>query len=63
LGRRLFGREGGLAQLLVVLPRGPRRLTSFPLGGFGLAQLAAERLDPLGLLIRVLGRRLRLRLC
>jgi hypothetical protein len=45
-----------------VLPRGSRRLTSLPLGGFGLAQLAAERLDLVGLFIRVLGGRFCLRL-
>jgi hypothetical protein len=60
--RVVLGRDGGLPQLLVVLPRGPGWLTSLPLGGFGLPQLAAERLDPVGLLIRVLGGRLCLRL-
>ena len=60
--RVLLGRERGLPQLLVVLPRGPGCLAASPLGGFGLAQLAAERLDPVGLLIRVLGGRLCLRL-
>jgi hypothetical protein len=50
-GSRLVGRERGLAQFLIVLSRGSRRLASFPLRGFGLTQLATQRLDLFGEII------------
>jgi hypothetical protein len=40
-----------LAQFLIVLSGGSRRLTRFSLGNLGLAQLAAQRLDLVGQLI------------